>query len=327
MSVNKPAWLQREIFLKLLEQNPIPECIDCQTRENLTIDHRKARSKGGSHELSNLAVRCFSCNRKKYTKDDDYWAKNNFYWDRKHDASKFNTAQLEEVYLKLLNEEYENPYINLFTRPWSSISGVIYLLAWIVGAGKTMAVPALAFALNRLILRELGRGYQRVDRVLVLTKEQGIRDQVAREYEEKITEFGICSQPPRVQIMESLSMFLDKSVVTSADVCVSCIQALWDKEPDPRLASILKDFPLIVVDEPHWALERVLQITEYAYSSLCFGLSGTPIEASGALMNKFVLFSVWDYLDAVINDQRLKFMDSQPNVLGISGEEEEVINV
>ncbi len=47
MSVNKPAWLQREIFLKLLEQNPCPECIDCQTRNDLTIDHRKAQSKGG----------------------------------------------------------------------------------------------------------------------------------------------------------------------------------------------------------------------------------------------------------------------------------------
>lgn len=326
MPVNKPAWLKREIFLQMLDQTEFPVCFDCGVRNDLTIDHQKARSRGGSDELSNLKFRCFTCNRKKYNHDDPYWANTKFYWDNEHDASKFNTAQLEEAYL-LLNPECDNPYIKLYTRPWSSISGVVYLLAWIVGAGKTMAVPALAFGLNRLILRELGKGYQRVSRVLVLTKEQGIRDQLAKEYEKKIKEFGICTIPPRVQIMDKLEMFADKSIIDNADICISCIQLLWekDKEPNSRLPSILKDFPLIVFDEPHWALERVLGITELAYSSLCFGLSGTPIEASGDLMNKFVLFSVWDYRDAVVNDQRLKFMDSDPQVLGIS-EREETVN-
>lgn len=322
MSIKKPAWLKRENFLRMLEQNEFTECAECKTRLDLTIDHRQPRSRGGSDELSNLQFLCFTCNRKKYTKPDSYWANTPFYWDKKHDESNFNTAQLEEVYLKILDHQYDNPYIKLFTRPWSSISGVIYLLAWIVGAGKTMAVPALAFALNRLILRELGKGCQRVDRVLVLTKERGIRDQIARDYEQKITKFGICQEPPRVQIMEDFSMFLDESILSSADICISCVQSLWDKEPDPRLASVLKKFPLIVFDEPHFGKDRYIQITEYAYSSLCFGLSGTPIEADGSLMNKFVLFSVWDYRDAVVNDHRLKFIDNDSQVLGINNTEE-----
>ncbi len=40
-------------------------CQHCGSEEKLTIDHKKPRSKGGTNDLSNLQVLCFSCNSRK----------------------------------------------------------------------------------------------------------------------------------------------------------------------------------------------------------------------------------------------------------------------
>lgn len=40
-------------------------CVDCGTREDLTIDHVVPLSAGGTNDLANLAVRCRACNSRK----------------------------------------------------------------------------------------------------------------------------------------------------------------------------------------------------------------------------------------------------------------------
>ena len=46
------------------------ECLFCGNLDNLTIDHIKPYSKGGTHDLSNLQCLCSKCNRMKYDKYD-----------------------------------------------------------------------------------------------------------------------------------------------------------------------------------------------------------------------------------------------------------------
>lgn len=43
-------------------------CVDCGTRENLSVDHIIPEIHGGPHEMHNFCTRCKSCNCKKGTK-------------------------------------------------------------------------------------------------------------------------------------------------------------------------------------------------------------------------------------------------------------------
>jgi hypothetical protein len=72
----------------------------------------------------------------------------------------------------------------------------------------------------------------------------------------------------------------------------------------------LAQFPLIVIDEPHFANDQALKIVESAYTSLCFGTTGSPIEASGQALKTFVLFSLYDYDEANTHDHSLKYLSA-----------------
>lgn len=41
-------------------------CVYCGTKENLTVDHITAYSRGGAHNISNFQCLCAKCNRKKW---------------------------------------------------------------------------------------------------------------------------------------------------------------------------------------------------------------------------------------------------------------------
>lgn len=44
------------------------ECVSCKDKKDLSIDHIKPRSRGGSEDRANLQVLCRSCNSKKHIK-------------------------------------------------------------------------------------------------------------------------------------------------------------------------------------------------------------------------------------------------------------------
>jgi hypothetical protein len=59
--------LSKYIFRALLHKYNF-KCVGCGTDENLTIDHIKPVSKGGSDDFNNLQILCKSCNSKKGAK-------------------------------------------------------------------------------------------------------------------------------------------------------------------------------------------------------------------------------------------------------------------
>lgn len=48
------------------------QCARCETTDDLTVDHIKPISAGGTNDWDNLQVLCLSCNCRKWTKEIDY---------------------------------------------------------------------------------------------------------------------------------------------------------------------------------------------------------------------------------------------------------------
>lgn len=294
-----------------------------------TIDHIVPQIKGGTDDLSNLQVLTREENSAKGDRPDAYWA-TRFFWDGDVNIGAFRTAQRERAYQRIIE-----------LREWfllkdrSEITRRLYLLGWIVGAGKTLAIPALAFGHNHLVGADSQR--PRVDRVLVLTKERAIRDQLAAELSTDLARYGICGAFPRVRILgegdkyasdlrrdhvepkyqlqvnlggisyDNLNpAFLDGQV----DIVVGCLQSLWQTNGShrPGLALTLSLFPHICFDEPHFANVQVMSLVDLAVMSVCFGLTGTPIEATGKLRKSYILFSTYTYIDAITRDGSLKLL-------------------
>jgi hypothetical protein len=307
---NKPAWMDGDAWGEFNRIHPFPRCMVCGADQDLAVDHVVPRWQGGSDDLGNLQWLCRRCNSSKGPRNDLYWSQA-FYFDLEHSIAQMRAAQREEAYEKVLH------YCDWFTRPRSQISRRLYTLAWIVASGKTLAIPTLGFALNRIIRRDCGLAAPRVDRILVLCKEQAIRDQIADDLEREVTGKQIVAVPPSVGVLTSGDQLRAiPNSIDGFDIVVACIHQLWERNGQPRtdLEQILAHFPLIVFDEPHFANEQVLRIVEAATISLCFGLTGTPIKASGDLLRRCVLFSLYDYDSANLYDNSLKFASDSEDV-------------
>lgn len=309
--LKQPSWLCKETYAAICRTHA-QMCATCETGADLTVDHIVARRKGGTDDLSNLQILCRRHNSEKGIRADRRWDVR-LYWDQPIQLNRLRTAH------RIAGYDMIDGYASWFTRPFSQISRRLYTLAWVVGSGKTLAIPTLAFALNQITMRELGPVAPRIDRVLVLCKEIAMRSQLAvalggnRQKESELTKYGVCSMAPRVREVVDGTPFRNLKICDQAHIVVACIQNLWEKngEPPADLAQVLAYFPLIVIDEPHFAEEQALRIVDAAEASLVFGTTGTPIEASGSALQKYVLFSLYNYQDANLYDQSVKHISDQ----------------
>lgn len=306
----KPSWLSRESFDELLlRYGGMPYCAVTGEMDDLSVDHIVPRYLGGTDDPSNLQFLVNRINAKKGIKPDTYWSRS-FYWDKMPNVDSFRGGQ-RLLFNELLERE------DWFGRPISQISRNLYLNAWVVGAGKTLGIAAGAWAANYVIRKRWGAAV-RADKVLVVTKEQAVRDQIAVDLRTDIVKYGICGQAPRVAVIKDGSQFGQDTWLESHDVIVTCVQQLWERSAGSggKIERLLAKFPVIAFDEPHFAADRVNGLVEAATNSICFGFTGTPIDKAGALLGRMVGLTVYGYDTAVRVDQGLKWIDSDPELLG-----------
>lgn len=60
------ACKRQYLFCQLLKKQTT--CVTCGTDKNLSVDHIKPLSKGGTNDINNLQIMCVSCNSKKGSK-------------------------------------------------------------------------------------------------------------------------------------------------------------------------------------------------------------------------------------------------------------------
>lgn len=314
--LRRPWWLPQETWVSLLAlYGNAPRCAwdGCDAITGLSVDHIVARKLGGSlTDLSNLQFLCIRHNSQKGIRADRYW-ESRFYWDQTPNLEAMRTAQ-RRVYEAVAMDEQ---LADWFAQPQSQIAGKLYLIAAVVAAGKTLAIPTVAFAYNQAQRRN-PMPTRRADRILVLTKEQAIRDQLARDIRTDLTRFEIVPSEPRVAILPSFNCLLDDHWITQQDVVVACVQMFWDAKAQekPGMIEALGKFPLICIDEPHYAADQVRKILDCAPRSVGFGFTGSPITRNSSLLNDFVKLTQYTYEDSHRYDRGVKYL-SHDNVITV----------
>lgn len=308
--MKKPKWMNSNAFSAFVEHHKNAEghincklCGISEAKSMMTVDHIVPRIKGGKDELSNLQPLCISCNSAKRDRPDKYWNRR-FYFDFSIDKSRLRVSQSDFVMVPVEDN------CEFFSRPYSSINGKLFTYIQNVGAGKTLGMFALPFALNGC----LSPGIPRIDKVLMVTKDQTLRNQLARELEDEPVDFGIVVEPPRVKLIDSANLMSDN--VDDHDIAVMCPHMLWPKidvndgvqqtEWHPFAEAMMKRYPLIIFDEMHYAYTNISRLIKTATNSLVFGFTASPIDGDGAILDDMVLMSMYGYKDAQINDGSMK---------------------
>jgi superfamily II DNA or RNA helicase len=211
-----------------------------------------------------------------------------------------------------MNPVLENA--EFFSRPWSEINGKLFSYVQIVGAGKTLGMFSLPFAINQVI-NSTHIAAPRVDKMLVVTKESALRNQIANELMDEPVMYGIISEAPRVLEITSGDMLT--STDDTHDIAVMCPNMLWpnyDKDDEslrlswsPLIEDVLRRYHIIIFDEMHYASRNVQRLIKVASQSMIFGFTASPLNENGELIEDIVLMGQpYGYTEAIINDQSMK---------------------
>lgn len=316
--MHRPKWMPRDVFARFIsrwsDESGRVSCIGlhCTTDvdDQLTVDHIVPRSAHGSDELSNLQPLCSICNSKKGGRPDGWWQRNH-YFDKPLVTSALRVSQLDYIYNRI------GEFSEFFSRPYSVINGKLFCFLQVVGAGKTLGMFCLPFALNECARRRWS-GTPRVDRMLIVTKHQALRNQIAAELRDEPVALGLVNEAPRVCEITRSEMLLDPSL--DYDIAVMCPNMLWPQSGliahshdlllawPPGIERVLHRHPLIAFDEMHYAHRGIRLLISAAHHSLVFGFTASPIDACGELLADMVKMSVYTYHDAVINDGSMKYL-------------------
>lgn len=268
---------------------------------NVQFDHVGAKSRGwgegdNADDGFNIQLLCEVENSKKSNSPDVRYS-GELYFDKPIELSALRANQLEQGYhlaTDLYRDIFENP---------ERVYGRFMLLAWLMGAGKTVGMLSVLFGINH-VRKALGNGSaRRVKRVLWLVHQSALVDSLAKEIRSELTSYGIAELNPKVVKVKNASHWR-----YDADVIVACPQAIWDvknrKLTDQERREILDGFDAIIVDEAQFAIDHYLDLSRLAPRSFKFAVTATPMDKDGELFcdmrqgryrNMFVLYSVFGY--------------------------------
>lgn len=314
--MHRPKWMSPDAWVEFVsrwqDENGGIACVtqncDESNGDHMSVDHITPRTAGGTNDVSNLQPLCRSCNSKKGARPDGYWGRS-FYFDKPLNTNQLRISQMDYVYNPILeNEEF-------FSRPYSAINGKLFSFIQIVGAGKTLGMFCLPFALNTAINRN-HTAQARIDRMLIVTKDQTLRGQIAKEILEEPMKYGFVNEAPRVVEITKGDMLTDTSL--DYDIAVMCPNMLWPQADNdsetgrvvytwsPGIERILNRHPLIAFDEMHYAHSNIRRLINAARHSLVFGFTASPIDSCGELLDDMIRVTVYTYHDAIVNDGSMK---------------------
>lgn len=320
--LNKPAGLSDSEYyiLRMIHED---RCVYCGKQSvDLEWDHVMPQSLGGWNLAWNLEPSCRRCNAQKSNllTPSSYWFKTTFVFDGKHGVNleKFRQSQLLP-YTTLL--EYKDYFKDeTFLRQLFHFQ-LLYLAT--VSAGKTLSILSILFALNKIFL-DIYPASPRVDKALVVTKDEDLRDQLVSELSKEPVKYGIFTNDVglKVEAVKSRSRALqilekhrkDRNL-TKDTIYVCCQQLLWENKKEEEINEIIKSFSSIFrvafFDESHWSPKQARKIQVYL-PFFKFNLTGTPFDQSGKAYDHQVRIAYWGSQQAREVDGSLKMLPASP---------------
>lgn len=319
----RPVWMSRADWDKMCAAyRDSPRCAITGapwSNSRLTVSHKTLGQFGGWEQVDDLRFVSASLLG---GRSEEYWSQQRFYWDLVPDWSQFRESQRRVLSL------VKDCYGDYFSRPWPEITGLLYLMACVVGSGKTLMTAAFAFAMNHLLRSRLGNNCPRINRYLVLVKEQSIRDQIYNELRHELVDHGIMSVAPKVGVIRE-GKVLGSAALDGYDVVVACVQQVWSDRSGnylDRVGETFRRFPLAFLDESHFAADQAVRLARQMIgTTLLVPMTSSPITATGKSLQSCRRLYVYDMHDANRYDQSLKYIDTAPNVLDEIIEEVDIV--
>jgi hypothetical protein len=219
---HKPDDMALEVWTALLQRSggrcELGCATQCDTR--LEVDHVHSRALGGETSLRNCRLLCANANRARGVALDPKWEAVS-YFDTYNSFGQLRSSQLALV---TDIKQYADLFVgDLRRRLLASIS----LYALVCGAGKTLLMASILFAINEQVnLRS--KHLPRPTKVLWFVKERVLAVMLKGELESEITKINLHYAKPSVQIC-SESGDLDRGPMHH-DITISCPHALWRKK-------------------------------------------------------------------------------------------------
>ena len=320
---HRPGWMSKDVYGSfrkdyLDKDSGMFICNHCQKKlglEDHTYDHITSRADiealPANHALhtygdtlQNLQPLCVSCNSSKNRFPDKKWGRELFF-DLPLDLAKLRTSQRDYIYDYIVNGSDE-----IFERPAHLLSGVMLTFVQVTGSGKTLGMLAAAFAYNRARRDLLGDNCRRCAKLLVVTKEAPLRDQMAQELADEPLRLGIVSKSPKVLNVNNGNLLVAEDQIEDCDIAVMCSAMLWDRKDfqTNQLHSFQKHFDIQVLSEMHYANEQAGRLTKTFTHGITLGDTGTPINDKGKACGKdrTAVCTVFGMEEATIKDDSMK---------------------
>jgi len=314
MLPSKPAYMSRPAWEQACV---VPHCArllsgECSTPCSLIAgtseypvqcDHIVSRAEGGKNESGNYQWLCKGENQKKGTSMDAEFAREGWF-DSRFNKDKLRTHQQELAWDKVLE------FADVFASSHEQLFAVFFLLAWVVGGGKTIGNLAVLFAINQCINRT-GPGQRRIKRTLFLVHQRELVDSLCEELNEDAYGYKIVGRKPRIIKIKQQADW-DRVRTGDYDIAVACTQAIWVPDSckgrrltDGELSSKLAVFEAVVVDECHFAPERWLQLIRMMPKAFKIASTATPMYGDGQFLasderirNRLIVLSSLTYEEA-----------------------------
>lgn len=309
---SKPEWMEQSDYEAVVQSSQcsrlgstcgsVPCGLIAGTNSyRVEIDHIVPRSRGGDNGRGNLQLLCACENRKKWANVDDGYRDPTFF-DSIVNTDRLRPSQLDYGYNLAVFS-----YKDLWLKPPRELFDRFMLIAWIVGAGKTVGMSAILLGINRAI-QMAGPGRRRIKRVLWMVHQETLVDSLTEELKEELSGYGIVDHAPEVAKIKTAA---DWKRNILADIVVCCPQSIWERDnrslSDESLSLALSRFEAIVIDEGHFAIDKYLQIAMFAPNALKFSMTATPMDSDGLFLSesykgkykdRFFLFSAYGYQQA-----------------------------
>jgi hypothetical protein len=266
-------------------------------------DHIVPRVEGGKNESGNYQWLCKGQNQRKGAFMDREYGREGWF-DLPFNKDHLRAHQRELAWDKVME------FDKVFASSNEQIYAVFFLLAWIVGGGKTIGNLAVLFAINQCINRT-GPGRRRIKRTLFMVHQRELVDSLCDELKEEPFHYKVVGRKPRIIKIKHCSDW-DRVRTGEYDIAVACTQAIWVPESlnakrlnEDELAAKLAVFEAVVVDECHFAPERWLQLIRMMPKAFKIASTATPMYGHGEFLtsddcirNRLIVLSSLTYEEA-----------------------------